>query len=230
MKKPEYVFALVVAAFFLLSTPASADVLYDNGLVNGGPTDYWGIYYNYVISNSFTLAGTSTLRGVNLDLSIATGDTPYEVSWRITDSHWDTQTNEDHGTQAILTDVTKLCTGCKTINNSPGDTYSASFSLPDVVLGPGTHFLTLDWGHGVGPDLLADRPTYWDISSGPSQVWINGYNVETLYGSSEPTYSNSFQILGTSNESTTVPEPAVPAMFLSGLALVAGLACRKMRA
>src|ERR1017187_9159598 len=79
MKKPVYVFVLVVAAFFLLSTPASAGVLYDNGLVNG--EDYWGIYYADVVSDSFTLAGTSTLTGVNLGISIAASDIPEYLYW-----------------------------------------------------------------------------------------------------------------------------------------------------
>jgi hypothetical protein len=40
------------------------------------------------------------------------------------------------------------------------------------------------------------------------------------------THSNSFQILGPS----ATPEPGSTALFLSGLALVAGLARRKTRA
>ena len=217
MKKPVYVCALLVAASFLLSTPASAGVLYDNGLVNAniGTIGYSGIYYGGVVSDSFTLAGTSTLTGVNLGIWVPSSYTPDHdyLYWRISDSHWDTQTNEDHGTQAFLTDVTYLRTGSVTINNSPADAYFASFSLPDLVVGPGTHFLTLDWS-----DYL-----YWDVSNGPSQAWVNGYN----YGDGKTTYSNSFQILGTTNDSAT-PEPASIAMLLSGLALVGGFARRKM--
>jgi hypothetical protein len=216
MIRRNYFLALAVAAFFLLGAPASADVLYDNGLVNGGPNDYQMISMGYVVSDSFTLAGTSTLTGVNLDISIASGFTPAYLSWRISDTHWDTYpTYEDHGTQASLTDLIKLCTGCKTINNVPGDTYSASFSLPDVVVGPGPHFLTIDWGTGDHGSL------YWDVSNGPSEVWVNGYSVETLYGSSEPTYSNSFQILESADTSfSTVPEPS--GLLLLGT-LLAGL-------
>ena len=217
MKKPVYVCALLVAASFLLSTPASAGVLYDNGLVNGGPIDYWGIYYGYVVSDTFTLAGTSTLTGVNLDISIASGDIPDYLYWSISDSHVDTATG---GTQAFLADVTNVCIGCMLINNSPGDTYFASFSLPDVAVGPGTHFLTLDGGYGDHGVL------YWDVSNGPSQVWVSGYNKQV----DDVTNSNSFQILGDGPAPTGVPEPASIAMLLSGLALVAGLARRKMRA
>ena len=86
MKKPVYVCALLVAASFLLSTPASAGVLYDNGLVNGGPIDYQLISVFTVVSDSFTLAGTSTLKGVNLDISICCTYIPESLYWRITDS------------------------------------------------------------------------------------------------------------------------------------------------
>jgi hypothetical protein len=225
MKKPVYVCALLVAASFLLSTPASADVLYDNGLVKdniGSSNGYWGIYYNYVVSDSFTLAGTSTLTGVNLGIWIAADFTPEYLSWRISDSHWDTQTNEDHGTQAFLTDVTYLRKGSVTINNNIPDVYFASFSLPDVVVGPGTHFLTLDWGYGDHGVL------YWDVSNGPSAAYQTGFALADYL--TPGSHSNSFQILGDGPAPTGAPEPASVAMLLSGLALVAGLARRKIRA
>jgi hypothetical protein len=179
------------------------------------------ISYGGLVSDSFTLAGTSTLTGVNLGIWIASGNTPDQLSWRISDSYLTTITPSDHGTQAFLTDVTKVCTGCVTIANIPGnDVYSASFSLPNLVEGPGTHFLTLDYGSGGGTSL------YWDVSNGPSQAFVNGVNAQTDLHSN----SNSFEILGTTNDSTASPEPAGTAMLLSGLALVAGLARRGMRA
>jgi hypothetical protein len=210
-------FALVVATLFLLSTPASAGVLYDNGLVNGGQNGYSGIYWGLVVSDSFTLAGTSTVTGVNLVISTFASTIPEYLYWRITDTY-QSSTAPDPGTQALLTDVTKLCTGCKTISNTPGDTYSASFSLTDVVLGPGTYFLTLDYSNYL----------YWDVSNGPSQAFINGSNAQSA--DSLDSNSNSFQILGDGPAPAGVPEPASVAMLLSGLGLVAGLARRKMRA
>jgi hypothetical protein len=221
MNQRSYLLALVVAALFLLGTPASAGALYDNGLVNAniGTIGYWDIYYNDVVSDSFTLPGTSTLTGVNL--GIWSTSTPDYLYWRISDSFLSTADNTDHGTKASLTDVTTLCTGCVSLNNSPANLYSASFSLGSLVEGPGGHFLTLDWSSYLS----------WDISNGPSQAYLNGDNAQASLDSDE-TNSNSFQILGTLNETPPagVPEPASTAMFLSGLALVAGLAHRKMRA
>jgi len=118
-----------------------------------------------------------------------------------------------------LTDVTKLCNGCVIARNNPADTYFASFSLPDVVEGPGTHFLTL-----YGSNYL-----FWDVSNGPSVAWIDGSSAQSLYDDGM-THSNSFQILGDGPAPSATPEPASTALFLSGLALVAGLARRKTRA
>ena len=84
--------------------------------------------------------------------------------------------------------------------------------------GPGTHFLTLDYGSGGGTSL------YWDVSNGPSQAFVNEVDAQTGFQSN----SNSFRIFGTTNDSTA-PEPASTAMLLSGLALVAGLARRGTR-
>ena len=221
MNKRICLLTFVVAASVLLSSPATAGVLYDNGLVNAniGTIGYWGIYYGDVVSDSFTLAGTSTLTGVNLGIWVPSSYTPDHdyLYWRISDSPVDTATNDDHGAHAFLTDVTYLRTGSVTINNSPADAYFASFSLPDLVVGPGTHFLTLDWS-----DYL-----YWDVSNGPSVAYLNGDDLKDYL--TPGSHSNSFQILGTGNSSTT-PEPASTALFLSGLALVAGLARRKTRA
>ena len=201
----------VVAASFLLSTPATAGVLYDNGLVNAniGTIGYSGIYMNDVVSDSFTLAGTSTLTGVNLGIWIAVGDIPDYLYWSISDSPVDTATG---GTQAFLTDVTYLRKGSVTINNSIPDVYFASFSLPDVVVGPGTHFLTLDWGYGDHGTL------YWDVSNGPSVAYQTGYALKD-WGGYLGSNSNSFQILG-SADTSAVPEPS--SLLLLGT-LLAGL-------
>jgi hypothetical protein len=215
MNKRTCLLTFVVAASFLLSTPATAGVLYDNGLVNAniGTIDASVIYYGGVVSDSFTLTGTSTLTGVNLGIWIASGDIPAYLYWSISDSPVLTATG---GTQAFLTDVTNVCMGCMIINNSPGDTYFASFSLPDVAVGPGTHFLTL-----YGSD-------YWDVSNGPSAAYQNGFDLKDYL--TPGSHSNSFQILGDGPAPSATPEPASTALFLSGLALVAGLARRKTRA
>ena len=99
MNKRTHLLAFAVAASFLLSTPASAGVLYDNGPINGQTgIGSWGISYGYIMSDSFTLTGTSTLTGVNLGIWIASGDTPDYLYWRISDSYLTTITPSDHGT------------------------------------------------------------------------------------------------------------------------------------
>ena len=88
------------------------------------------------------------------------------------------------------------------------------------MLGPGTYYLSFQNGVTTGG---SDSALYWDENNGPSVAYENTIgNLADGSGSN----SESFQILGDSS----APEPASTAMFLSGLALVAGLARRKMRA
>jgi hypothetical protein len=222
MNKRTYLLAFVVAACFLLSTPASAGVLYDNGPINGqtGIGD-WSISYGNIMSDSFTLTGTSTLTGVNLGLWVVPTDTPGSLKWRITDSVPDDHIYGPVGTTAALTNTLWCSSGSSGCADS-FDIYASSFSLPSVVLGPGTYYLTLDYG-----ETNAGGSLYWDINNGPSVAYRNGVDVANYLDDFLGSNSDSFQILGTGN--TTVPEPASSAMFLSGLVLFAGLARRAMR-
>ena len=217
MNKRACLLAFVVAASLTLSTPASAGVLYDNGPISGSlPLGAWIVFDNgYAIADSFTLTGTSTLPGVaNIGLWSLPGDSPLFLDWGISAS-------PDYGSSlgggiANLTN-SLFCSAC---GYATYDINSSSFSLPNIVLGTGTYWLTLQGGlSSRGNGML------WDINNGPSVAYVehwfgNVANFDGYQGSN----SDSFQILG------EAPEPASTAMFLSGLALVAGLARRKMRA
>ena len=220
-----YFLALVVAAFFLLSTPASAGVLYNNGTINGN-IGTWDISYGNIISDSFVLTAESTLSEVDLGIWIhpTTGDAPSYLKWRIGDSVPD-PTLGPIGDTANLTN-SLLCSSSNTCGGNAFDVYASSFSLPNIVLGPGTYYLTLDFGVTSLGDSL-----FWDVNNGPSAAYRNGVNMAGSIQMTSGSNSNAFQILGTSDETPTgVPEPASVAMLLSGLALVSGLARRKMRA
>jgi hypothetical protein len=214
MNKRRYLLGLALVAPFLLTTPASADVLYDNGPMNGQTSiGSWNISGAYVVADSFILTDTSTLTGVDLGLWVWSGETPASLAWRIGTSI----PTSPGGTSAGLS-VLSECDGCAA---NGFDLYWVGFSLPSIVLGPGTYYLAIDSGAGMG--LGNEHRMYWDIDDGPSAAYQNGFNLAN-YGGVTGSNSDSFQILG------TAPEPAGTAMFLSGLALVAGLARRKMRA
>jgi hypothetical protein len=226
--------AFVVAASFLLTTPASAGVLYDNGPINGQDTGMgsWSISYGNIMSDSFTLTGTSTLTGVNLGIWVHPGDTPSYLKWRITDSVPDPGLGAI-GTTADLTN-TLWCSAGSSGCASAYDVYASSFSLAvplpaegteaGLVLGPGTYYLTLDFGVSAAFDSL-----FWDTNDGPSVAFRNGVNVANYLGAYPGSNSDSFQILGDGPSPTGTPEPASTAMLISGLALVAGLARRRIR-
>jgi hypothetical protein len=225
MNKRTHLLAFAVAASLLLSTPASAGLvqkIYDNGPINGQTgIGSWSISYGNIMSDSFTLTGTSTLTGVNLGIWIMPGEIPASLKWRITDSVPDPLLGTI-GTIAGLTN-TPWCSAGSSGCATSFDIYASSFSLPSVVWGPGTYYLTLDYGQGAGGSSL-----YWDINNGPSVAFRNGANVANYLDAYPGSNSDSFQILGV-GASPTAPEPASTAMFLSGLALVSGLARRGMR-
>ena len=217
MNKRIYLLTLVVATAFLLSTPASAGVLYDNGPINGGILG-WTINFGFAVADSFTLTGTSTLTGVaNVGLWLSPGDSPVSLDWGISAAPDYTQSL---GGGTVDPTITVWCSGC---GSEYYDIYSASFSLPNLVLGPGTYYLSLQ----NGVTSTEGNPLYWDDNNGLSVAYENTIGPLADFDGFPGSNSSSFQILG---DTSGVPEPASTAMFLSGLALVAGLARRKMRA
>ena len=225
MKQRSCLLALAVAALFFLSTPASAGVLYNNGPINGH-IDAWSISYGNIMSDSFTLTAASTLSEVDLGIWIhpTAGDAPSYLKWRIGDSVPDYLLGP-LGDTAFLTNSLS-CSHSISCGGNAFDVYASSFSLPNIALGPGTYYLTLDFGVTSFGDSL-----FWDVNNGPSVAYRNGVDMKDSIEIGPGSNSDAFRILGTSDEPPAgVPEPASTATLLSGLALVAGLARRKMRA
>lgn len=217
MNKRACLLAFVVAASLLLSTPASAGVLYDNGSISGIISG-WQVNSGYAVADSFTLTGTSTLTGVaNVGLWVVyvdtgTGNSPVSLDWGIS-------ATPDFGS-SFGGNTASLTSALLSGNHYGYDIYTSSFSLPNIVLGPGTYYLTLQNG-----SASQGGKVFWDVNNGPSVAFSPGNLANQLgYQGSD---SDSFQILG---DTSAAPEPASTAMFLSGLALVAGLARRKIRA
>jgi len=63
-----------VCLLILASVPALADVLYENGPING-ETDAWTINFGFALANSFTISTVnSTLNGVAFGAWLSPGD------------------------------------------------------------------------------------------------------------------------------------------------------------
>lgn len=235
-------FSLLALLCLLVSASASADVLYSNGPVNG-TINGWIINFGAQVADSFTLSSNSTLTGVdNVGLLVVSGHTPSTVDWSI----WNGGgpggggTDLDGPTTASLTNTfdfsgTGLLFG--------DEIYTSSFSLPSIVLGPGTYWLELDNATQVGP-TPPDTVMGWDQNDGPlgngtgSEAWqsVTGFltAASSCGGISTPPptgyCSESFEIVGTQmqTQTPTVPEPGSMAQFGTGLLLMTGLLRRKL--
>ena len=182
---PLLTFAVLAAAI-----PASADVLYSNGAVNGTVTAY-GISPLFAVTDSFTLTSASVLTGVGgIGLwTDAVGDTPLSAQWGI--SSLPEFTNGIGGGGAPVATLTNTFL----FDSGPFSIYRSSFPLPNITLPAGVYYLSLQ-----NATTAQSLELFWDESSGPSLAF------QTFVGQIP---SESFQILG-----TPVPEPNTEAPLL----------------
>ena len=190
----------ILSVALMISNQAKADVLYDNGAIDGYTTAST-INRVYSVSDSFTLASDAKLTGAqHVGLWVSTSATPTSVEWSL-------------GTTAFASD---LGSGTSSISgvyensaNSSLDVYDSSFSLNGILHG-GTFFLTLHDAIASDGGLV-----YWDQNRGPS-------TAEQAYVGSIP--SESFQLVG-----SLVPEPSAFALVCVGL-VTGLVALRRKRA
>ena len=65
--------SLTVLCLMLALVPASAQVIYDDGPING-TIDAWTINFGYVVGDTFTLSANSTVGGFNFGVWEFPGD------------------------------------------------------------------------------------------------------------------------------------------------------------
>lgn len=195
--------------------PAWADILYENGPING-ETDAWTINFGFLVSDSFTIStGNSTVSGLSFGAWLFPGDV-LESSEVIL-----SQYEAGGGTVYFDGDVNFTQSNCF-LNNYSYDVCTETGSFTPVNLGNGTYWLTLESAVVNNGD-----PVYWDENNGvgchspgcPSDAGNGG--IGTLP-------SESFSILGTPGTGT-VPEPSALLLFASGVVAVAGTLRRKWR-
>src|SRR5271165_312157 len=78
-----HIAALTILCLALAAIPASAQVLYDNGPING-TVDAWTINFGFVVSDTFTLLNNSTVSGFQFGVWEFPGDMMLSVGWTIT--------------------------------------------------------------------------------------------------------------------------------------------------
>ena len=215
---PVLLFCLVAV---MGSIPALADsTLYDNT----GPTSYgynsngaFAINGGLEIADSFTLTSNSTLTGVNL-IAWLKSDAITSVDWLITGTAFGG--NLYGSGTASVTDIYFA-----PVPNDSYDLHQETFSLPGLSLTAGTYYLQLQNAVTVGGNTA-----YWDASNGLSDAVGagDGSSPSDLNGvvGSVGTNSETFQIIGTN----ATPEPSSFLLLGSGLAGLAGLIKRKLKA
>jgi hypothetical protein len=99
-----------------------------------------------------------------------------------------------------------------------------SISIPSLSLPAGTGY----WFTLQNAATVDDGPAYWDDNDGPSVAWESLHGNVNDYEGFTGSNSETFSILG--NTGPVVPEPSSFLLLGSGLAGLAGLLKRKLRA
>jgi hypothetical protein len=191
--------------------PASAQTLVQNGQINGQLSG-WTLNSVYGVADSFKLAGSSTLDGVEFGAWNYSGESTTDIDWAIVTTPFSApQTVVASGTATVSDSFLYS-------NDSAFDVSLDSFSLPSVDLGAGTYYLELQ-----NAETSGDNYAYWDINNGPSKAYVstlgnvNGY----LFPGSN---SDAFLISGPNGASTVLtPEPGTLALLVTGLLSLVGL-------
>ena len=204
--------------------PASAQVLYDDGPING-TTDAWTINFGYIVGDTFQLSANSTVGGFNFGAWEFPGDILTSVDWSIT-SEFDGGTLYGSGTASgkNLTDQ------FISTNQYGYDIDQITVTGLKVNLASGTTYW-LDLQNAMVP---SGDPVFWDENSGvgckgdngmgggcPSQAdWTGCISAGALCP------PESFDINGTGGGTT--PEPGSIVLFGSGILGLAGIVRRKL--
>ncbi len=210
---------LTILCLALAAVPASAQVLYDNGPING-TVDAWTINFGYIVSDTFTLLNNSTVGGFDFGVWEFPGDVLTSVGW--------TMTSMENGGTLYASGIAggkNLTDKFISINQYGYDIDEISVTGLNVGLNGGTYWLNLQ-----NAVLPSGDPVFWDENSGVGCGGDNGKGGGCPSSPSENAAgtiaSESFTMTGTSGGST--PEPASVMLFGSGVVGLLAVLRRKL--
>lgn len=206
MKNRLCLLALLAGLAIAIALPASAQILYNGGPING-ETDGWTINEGFVVSDTFIISGgNSTVTGMSFGAWLFAGDTLESVDVSFT--------QEEFGGTLYFNQVVNFTASDCFVNNYGYDVCQETGSFNGPNLAAGTYWMNLQNAVVNNGD-----PVYWDENSGPSSA---SENEGTLP-------AESFSILGYSSSGAgTVPEPGSLALIAGGFIAMVGLLRRKV--
>lgn len=202
---------------FLIASQASAQVVYENGPINGN-TDAWTINFGYALADTFTIStASSTITGLSFGAWLFPGDVLESAEVSITEYALGGTTYFD-GT------VNLTQSNCS-LNSLNYDVCTETGSFHGPTMPNGTYWLDLQNAVVNNGD-----PVYWDENSGEG-CHSQGCPSVGSEGGPGTVPSESFSILGTtSGGGGSTPEPGSLLLFAGGLISCLGFIRRGFRA
>jgi hypothetical protein len=210
-----------IASLFLISlclifavVPATAQVLYNNGPING-QTDGWTINLGFGVANSFFLTSASQVTGLTFGAWVTPGDVLQSAEVSIV-------SDPTGGGQTYFDGLVNFTQSGCFLNSYSYDVCTETGNFGPVNLIGGTYYLVLQ--NAVSTE---GNPVYWDENSGVGCDSPGCPSDAHEYGRYETIPSEAFTVLGNNGDST-VPEPGSLAMFASGVVLAGSWARRRL--
>jgi hypothetical protein len=206
---------LLILCLSLVAVPAAAQVLYENGPIDG-QTLAWTINFGFEIDDSFFIASSNAqVNGVSFGAWLMPGDTLQSVEVSIT-------SDVGGGTSYFDSVVDFTQSGCF-LNSGNFDVCTETGRFSPVTLDNGTYYLNL-----FNAVSAEGNPVYWDQNNGV------GCHSEGCPSLAFPDFfetipSESFSILGGGGTTGTTPEPDSIVLFASGVLGLGSVLLRKLR-
>ena len=208
---------LTILCLALAAIAASAQVLYDNGPING-TTDAWTINFGFIVSDTFTLSANSTVGGFEFGAWEFPGDVVSSVDWSVT-------TMENGGTilGSGMASGKNLTDMFISTNQYGYDIDKITVTGLNVGLSGGTYWLNLQ--NAMVP---SGNPVFWDENRGVGCGGSDGKGANCPSMASESALGTLFSESFTITSGGTTPEATSIVLFGSGILGLAGILRRKL--